>query len=55
MTVRELLNALLDHAEDGRALRDEVLIRLDGDTRRVSSSYSDGTFILIAGETVPQR
>lgn len=49
MTVRELLHRLLDHADDGRAMNDEILIKINGDLRPISASYSDGTFILIAG------
>jgi hypothetical protein len=52
MKVRDLLKAIADHAADGRAMEDEVLIKINGDVREVSTSYSDGTFILIAGRTI---
>jgi hypothetical protein len=54
MTVRKLLDALLDHSADGRMLADEVLIKIGAETRPISSSYSDGTFILIAGASLPR-
>lgn len=52
MTVRELIHDLVDHAEDGTRMGDEILIRVGRELRTVSSSYSDGTFLLIAGEPV---
>lgn len=52
MNVRELIKALVDHAADGRAMHDEVLIKINGDVRPISASYSDGTFILIAGKPI---
>lgn len=53
MTIRQLIDALLDHTQDGRAMADEVLIQVDGRGRTISASYSDGTFILIAGPFLP--
>lgn len=52
MTVRELLHGLVDHAADGRRLDDEILIQVGTETRSVSASYANGTFILIAGAPV---
>lgn len=52
MTIRELLHALIGHAEDGRRLEDEVTILVGKEARHVDSSYSDGTFILIAGDPI---
>lgn len=52
MTVRELLRALIEHATDGRTLNDEILVRTNGDVRTLDTSYSDGTFILVAGQVV---
>lgn len=52
MTIRELLQALIGHAADGRKLEDEVLIRVGDETRAIDSSYMDGTFVLIAGKPV---
>ena len=49
MTIRELLHELVDHAADGRNLDHEVLVRINGDVRPVSTSYADGRLILIAG------
>jgi len=49
MSVRELLHRLLDHAGDGRAMNDEILVKIDGEMRTIGGSYSDGTFILTAG------
>lgn len=54
MTIRELLNALLDHAEDGRRMTDEVLVRVNGTLRPVSIAYSDGTLILVTGAPIPR-
>jgi hypothetical protein len=52
MTVRELLAAVGDHAEDGRHLDDPVILIVGRDRREVTASYSDGTFILIAGAPI---
>ena len=49
MNVRELLHALIDHGADGRTMEDEILIRINGDVRPIMTSYSNGTFILVAG------
>lgn len=53
MTVRELLHRLLDHADDGRTMNDEIVVKINGDLRSISASYSDGTFILVAGNPLP--
>lgn len=55
MTVRELLQGLLDHTADGRRLEDEVLVRIDREAWSLEQSYSDGTFILIAGSRIRDR
>jgi hypothetical protein len=47
--VRELLEAITDHAEDGARANDEVVLLVGRERRSVSASYSDGTFILVAG------
>lgn len=52
MTVRELLEALSEHAEDGRLLDDEVMIRVGSELRRLQTSYVDGTFVIVAGMPV---
>ena len=52
MIVRDLLELLTEHAADGRLLNDAVLVRVDGTLRKVSSSYVDGTLILVAGMPV---
>jgi hypothetical protein len=52
MDVRALLTALLAHTADGRTLNEEVLLHVDGEVRALETSYSNGTFILIAGERV---
>lgn len=52
MTVRELLDATSSFAEDGRHLEDEVLVKIDGEVRKLSTTFADGTFILIAGAPV---
>jgi hypothetical protein len=49
VTVRELLAAVTDHAEDGRHMDDVVILRIGREDREVRASYTDGTFILIAG------
>lgn len=49
MTVAQLLAAIAGHAADGRAMNDEVFVRINGDVRRITSSYANGTFILVAG------
>lgn len=54
MTIRELLQGLLDHTADGRRIDDEVLVRIGGTEHTVEASYSDGTFILIAGPPLPR-
>jgi len=53
MKVRELQEQLTAHADDGRAADDEILVRVGKEWRRVDSSYSDGTFVLIAGGVAP--
>ncbi|WP_166790645.1 MULTISPECIES: hypothetical protein [unclassified Cryobacterium] len=55
MKVWELLGAIAGHAEDGRAMQEEVLVRTNGDVRPVTSSYSNGTFILIAGPPIDNQ
>jgi hypothetical protein len=52
MTVAELLLALQEHAADGRRTQDEVYVRVGREIREVSASYSDGTFLLVAGKVV---
>ncbi len=52
MTVRELIRALTDHGEDGRRLNDEVLVKIDGELRTVTATYSDGALLLLAGRPV---
>lgn len=52
MTIRELLHDLIGHADDGRRIEDEVVVRVGRELRAVDTSYSDGTFILIAGDPV---
>lgn len=52
MTVRDLLEAITSHAEDGRTLDEEVLVRVDGRLHRLTSSYMDGSFVLVAGMPV---
>lgn len=54
MTVRELLHRLIDHAADGRLLEDEIMVKINGDIRSITASYSDGTMILIAGRRLSQ-
>lgn len=52
MKVRELLEELAAHADDGRRADDEVILVVGAEVRSVHASYSDGTFILIAGPPV---
>lgn len=52
MKVRELLQAITDHADDGRHADDEVILKVGREIRSVSASYSDGTFTLIAGPPI---
>ena len=52
MTIAQLLAAIAGHAADGRAMGDEVLIKINGDMRPITTSYSNGTFILIAGSPI---
>jgi hypothetical protein len=52
MKVSELQANLTEHAEDGRRADDEVLVRIGREYRKVTTSYSDGTFILVAGSPV---
>jgi hypothetical protein len=41
---------LLDrYSADGRALDDEILVRIDGEVRPLASGYVDGTLVLVAG------
>jgi hypothetical protein len=54
VTIRELLQGLLDHTADGRRTDDEVIVRVGDVDRAVEASYSDGTFILIAGPPLPR-
>lgn len=53
--VRELRDKITDHAADGRRLNDVVLVKVGRDLRRVTASYTDGTFILIAGRLIKPR
>lgn len=52
MTVAQILAAIAGHAADGRAMDDEVLVKINGDVRPVTASYSNGTFVLIAGTPI---
>lgn len=52
MTVGELLASTASFAEDGRHMHDEVLVKIDGEIRTLSSTFMDGTFILLAGNVV---
>lgn len=52
MTIAQILAAIAGHAADGRAMDDEVLVKINGDVRPITASYSNGTFILIAGTPV---
>jgi hypothetical protein len=52
MTVTQLRDITTDYVEGTRGDHD-VLIRIGRRTRRVSSAYLDGRFILIAGEDIP--
>jgi hypothetical protein len=54
MKVRELLTNLLGYTADGRTLDEEVLLRVDEAGRSIESSYTNGTFILIAGPRVDE-
>jgi hypothetical protein len=55
MNVRDLLASLAGHAADGRRADDEVFVRVGRELRSVEASYTDGTFILIAGNPVTLR
>lgn len=50
MTVRELLQTISEHAEDGRLMDDPVVVRVGSQLREIESTYVDGTLILIAGD-----
>jgi hypothetical protein len=52
MTVAELLLALQEHAADGRRAQDEVHVKVGREVREVSAGYSNGTFVLTAGNIV---
>lgn len=52
MTVRELLAAVSEHAEDGTRTGDEVVVLVGRERRSLATGYSDGTFVLVAGAPV---
>jgi hypothetical protein len=52
MTIRALLELLTGHSADGRALDDEILVRIDGEIRKLETAYVDGTLVLVAGMPV---
>lgn len=52
MTVRELIKRMVDHGADGHALNDEVLVKINGDVRPITVSYSNGTLVLVAGPPI---
>ena len=55
MTVRELLQRLLDHVFDGRGALEPVLVRCDGELRRIAEvqvrvSDAPGLFVLMVAD-----
>lgn len=55
MTVAQLLAAIAGHAADGRAMNDEVFVKINGDVRPITTSYANGSFIVVAGRPLTQH